>query len=159
MSFATRFDARMSFLLTAALLFVLAGPASAQDVGVRGGVSVDPDQVYLGAHVETAPLVDRLVFRPNLEAGFGDELTHVGVNLEFVYKFPTRSDWGLYAGGGPAANFYRIDRGPDHSDDTTTEGGLNLLVGVEQSSGLFFEFKVGAVDSPDLKFGVGWTFR
>ena len=28
-----------------------------------------------------------------------------------------------------------------------------------QASGLFFEFKVGAMDSPDFKFGVGWTFR
>ena len=31
--------------------------------------------------------------------------------------------------------------------------------GAEQSRGLFFEFKVGAIDSPNLKFGVGWTFR
>ncbi|MGE3190132.1 MAG: hypothetical protein AB7N90_10665, partial [Vicinamibacterales bacterium] len=155
------FDARLSFLLPAALLLVMAmaTPAAAQDVGVRGGVSVDPDQVYLGAHLETAPLVDRLVFRPNLEAGFGDDLTHVGVNLEFAYKFPSNGPWALYAGGGPAANFYRFDRGPGREDGTATEGGLNLLVGVEQASGLFFEFKVGAVDSPDLKFGVGWTFR
>jgi hypothetical protein len=24
---------------------------------------------------------------------------------------------------------------------------------------LFFEMKIGTIDSPDLKFGVGWTFR
>jgi hypothetical protein len=36
---------------------------------------------------------------------------------------------------------------------------LNLLVGVEAPRGLFFEFKVGVIDSPDFKFGVGWTFR
>ncbi|MEZ5421247.1 MAG: hypothetical protein R2708_28440, partial [Vicinamibacterales bacterium] len=39
------------------------------------------------------------------------------------------------------------------------EAGLNFLIGVEQSSGLFFEFKIGALDSPELKFGVGWTVK
>ena len=37
--------------------------------------------------------------------------------------------------------------------------GFNVLVGVEQSRGLFFEFKIGAIDSPDFKFGVGYTWR
>ena len=31
--------------------------------------------------------------------------------------------------------------------------------GVENRSGLFFEFKLGVADSPDFKFGVGFTFR
>ena len=43
--------------------------------------------------------------------------------------------------------------------DGDTDAGLNLLVGFENASGLFFEFKLGVVDSPDFKFGVGWTFR
>ncbi len=104
-------------------------------------------------HYETPPLIDRLYFRPNLEVGLGDDLTHVGLNMEFVYKFPRRRDWNLYAGGGPAVNFYSFD------DDTNTEGGLNLIIGAEQSRGLMFEMKFGTFDSPDFKFGVGWTFR
>jgi hypothetical protein len=44
-------------------------------------------------------------------------------------------------------------------DDTNTDAGFNILLGVENSRGLFFEFKIGAIDSPDFKFGVGWTFR
>ena len=47
----------------------------------------------------------------------------------------------------------------DFRDGSDTEGGFNILLGVRQRSGLFFELKVGAVDSPDLKFGVGYTFR
>ena len=39
------------------------------------------------------------------------------------------------------------------------EPGFNLIVGAEAASGLFFEVKIGAIDSPDLKFGVGWSFR
>lgn len=144
---------RLSFLL-AAVLF-LGSPAAAQDGGLRGGLTVDPDQFYFGGHLETSPLVDRLHFRPNVEVGVGSDLTLIAANMEFVYKLPSRGGWGAYAGGGPALNVYMYD-GDDNSD---TDAGLNLLVGVESSRGLFFEFKMGVVDSPDFKFGVGWTFR
>jgi len=142
---------RLSFLLST--LFLLAGPAWAQDPGVRAGMSVEPDQVYFGGHLETSALVDRLHFRPNVEVGFGNNLTLLTANMEFVYKFPASGGWGLYAGGGPALNIYMVD------DDSSSEAGVNFLVGVENRNGLFFEFKAGAIDSPDFKFGVGWTFR
>jgi hypothetical protein len=152
---------RVHFLLAAMAVLGIATPALAQGPGVRGGVSVDPDQVYFGGHYETEALIDRLHFRPNVEIGIGDDLLTTAVNFEFVYKFPSRSPWSLYAGGGPAVNFYSFDddRPGRGVDDTETEGGLNVLFGVENRSGLFFEVKVGAVDSPDLKFGVGWSFR
>jgi len=135
----------------------LAAPAAAQGPGLRGGVSVDPDQFYFGGHYETDPLIDRLYFRPNLELGLGDHVVTTALNMEFVYKFPSGSDWRLYAGGGPAVNFYSYDN--PRGGGTDTDGGLNFLLGVEQRSGLFFEVKIGAINSPDVKFGVGWTFR
>jgi hypothetical protein len=147
------------FLLAALTALLLPGVAAAQGPGVRGGVSIDPDQFYFGGHFETGELVDGIHFRPNVEAGLGNDLTLVNLNFEFVYKFPRRNGWGIYAGGGPGVNFYSFDRGPGNDRDTESEAGLNFLIGVEQSSGLFFEFKVGALDSPELKFGVGWTFR
>jgi hypothetical protein len=132
----------------------LATPASAQGLGVRAGASVDPDQFYFGGHYESRPLVQRLHFKPNLELGVGDDITTVGINFEFVYKIPINgSPWNLYAGGGPAVNFYSFN------DNSETEGGLNVLFGAETSQGLFFELKLGALDSPDLKFGVGYTWR
>jgi hypothetical protein len=135
------------------LVLAMAATASAQDAGVRAGVSVNPDQFYFGAHVETAPLVDRLRFRPNVEVGVGDDATLIGFNIEFAYFFPSKNQWQLYAGGGPALNII------DVHDDTHTEGGFNILVGAQHRKGLFVEFKVGAIDSPDLKFGVGYTWR
>lgn len=149
----TRWITGLSFLL--GLVVFSSTPAAAQDAGVRGGISVDPDQFYFGGHLETSPLVDRLHFRPNVEVGFGDDIMLIAANMEFVYKFPRRRAWGLYAGAGPALNVYMFD----DRDDSETEGGFNVLIGVENSRGLFFEFKVGAIDSPDFKFGVGWTFR
>ena len=150
---ATRYTVVLSVLL--GLVILSSTPAAAQDAGVRAGISVDPDQFYFGGHLETSPLVDRLHFRPNVEVGFGDDLVLIAANMEFVYKFPRRGGWGIYAGGGPALNVFMFDE----SDDTETDAGLNFLVGVENSRGLFFEFKIGAMDSPDLKFGVGYTWR
>jgi len=129
--------------------------AAAQDGGIRGGISVKPDQFYFGGHLETAPLVDRLYFRPNVEVGFGDDLTLIAANMEFVYKFTRRRPMNLYVGAGPALNIFMF-KGRNGSD---TEAGFNFLVGMESSRGLFFEFKIGAMDSPDLKFGVGYTWR
>ena len=44
----------------------MSSPAFAQQgVGVRGGVSVDPDQFYVGGHFESDELIERLHFRPN----------------------------------------------------------------------------------------------
>jgi hypothetical protein len=129
-----------------------ASNASAQEFGVRAGASVDPDQFYFGAHVETGPLADRIHFRPNVELGVGNDLTAVAVNLEVVYKAPLRRQpWTFYGGGGPAINFYDTDRGSD------TEGGFNLLGGLEHDKGLFFEVKLGLVDSPDFKVGIGYV--
>jgi len=147
-------------LLSLALVMGLAvTPALAQSggAGIRGGVSGDPDQFYFGAHVDTGPLIEMLSFRPNVEIGLGDNLTTVAANFEFVYWIPLRrAPWSLYVGGGPALNVYRWDRGRD--DDTNTEPGLNVLLGIQHNRGLFTEFKLGFIDSPELKFGVGFSF-
>jgi hypothetical protein len=148
-----RLKSVLGALVCVVMTLGLAAPVAAQDFGARAGVSIDPDQFYFGGHVQTAPLVDRLHFRPNVEIGLGDDRTVIAFNFEFAYFFPTSHPWQLYAGAGPALNI--IDR----EDDTDPEGGFNILLGVEHRRGLFFEFKVGAIDSPDVKFGVGYTWR
>ena len=94
--FVTRWVTGLSFVL--GLVLLSSTPVAAQDAGVRGGLSIDPDQFYFGGHLETSPLVDRLYFRPNVEVGIGDDLTLIAANMEFVYKFTTRRAWNLYAG-------------------------------------------------------------
>ena len=145
----------LSFLLGVVLFS--ATPAFAQDPGLRGGISIDPEQFYFGGHLETGPLVERLHFRPNVEVGFGDDLTLIAANMEFVYKFSRSRGLNLYAGGGPALNVFMYDGAGDN--DAETEAGVNVLVGAETPRGLFFEFKLGLIDSPDFKFGVGYTWR
>ena len=149
-----------TFVLGLALLF-LPKPASAQQgAGFRFGVSVDPDQFYFGGHLGLGPLVEQLWFRPNLEVGIGDQRTLVAFNGEFTYWFPlARQPWSLYVGAGPALNLIRFHTDSPRGGDTDAEGGFNILVGLAHRGGLFTEIKVGALRSPEFKFGIGYTFR
>jgi hypothetical protein len=144
----------LPFVLVAASVLLLPVPAHAQSgFGLRTGYSVDPDQFYFGAHVGVGPLVGRLWFRPNVEIGFGDNVTTFALNAELAYWFSTKSAWRPYAGGGPALNIYDFDSGSE------TQGGLNFLFGIAHRGGFFGEIKVGAFDSPDFKIGFGYTFK
>lgn len=153
------------FLRNWAALFVVmfvalwASPAEAQSFGVRAGASAEPDQFYFGVHADTPPIVERLSFRPNVELGVGDDTTLLAVNLELVYRIRLErsSEWRVLVGAGPAANFYSYDGNRARRDDELG-GGLNVLLGIEHRHGFFGEVKVGLIDSPTLKFGVGFTF-
>ncbi len=142
-------------IFTMLLCAVSAAPAYAQSGGVRVGVSSDPSQFYFGGHYETAPFAEELRFRPNVEIGVGDDHTLFAVNFEFAYYFPVqrRNPWSIYIGAGPALNIDHVN------SSTNTGGGFNILLGAQHSGGFFTEVKVGLVDSPGFKFGVGYTFR
>ena len=138
------------------LVLLTAATARAQQpgTGVRAGVSGDPDQFYFGFHFDTGPIYERLSFRPNAEVGVGNDLTSVSGNFEFVYWWPLRRHpWSIYGGGGPAVNLYR------HNDNSDVQPGFNILFGAAHSRGLFVELKLGFIDSPEVKFGVGYTWR
>jgi hypothetical protein len=135
------------------LLVVLAHPAAAQGPGVRGGLSIEPDQAFIGGHYETTAIVDRVHFKPNIEIGFGEDVTLIALNFEGVYKFPARRDWNAYAGGGPSLNVVSFD------DESDTGAGFNFLGGIETARGLGFEVKFGVADSPAVKFSVSYTFK
>jgi len=133
-------------------LFGVASTGAAQDVGVRAGISGEPDQFYFGVHAYTQPVVERLRFRPNLEVGLGNDATVTTVNLEFVYPMPIRrTAWSILPGGGPALVI------ASHNSRRDTGGGFNILLGLEHRDGFFTELKIGAMDSPDIKFGIGYT--
>jgi hypothetical protein len=156
-----RFPLALVAVLVAGWMLAAPGPAHAQKgPGVRAGVSGDPDQFIFGGHYDTGPLIERLSFRPNVEVGVGDDRTTVSANFEFVYWFPIqKKPWSLYAGGGPALVVYHYSEGADHAGRTDTEPGFNLLFGVAHKGGLFAEVKAGLIDSPAVKFTVGYTFR
>ncbi len=156
---------RTKVVFVGVVILVLGFPnssAAQEHVGIRVGISGDPDQFVFGGHIETSPLLDRLVFRPNAEIGLGDDLVLIALNLEFAYKIPIEDNpWTVYLGAGPALNILSFSDGDGRRrerDDTEVEGGFNILLGAEHGDGLFTEFKIGASNSPDLKFVVGYSF-
>ena len=83
-------------LLAAGWLVAVAGvrPVSAQaGPGLRAGFGASPDQFYFGGHYVTRPIWDRLRFQPNVEAGFGDDLAVVAIDMEFGYWMAVSRDW------------------------------------------------------------------
>lgn len=145
---------RAPWFLAAALVVATASPAAAQGIGLQGGVSVDPEQLYIGSHVETGELWPRFHFRPGIDGGFGDNLSLASINVEFLYRLPfTSGGWTFYQGGGPAVILLR-QRG-----DRSIHAGTFFTVGFGHRNGFFTEIKIGSGNSPTLKFGAGYLLR
>jgi hypothetical protein len=159
------------------LLLALTAPALAEEGihyrgwGLRGGLTIDPDQVHVGTHLDLGEFRPQLRFMPNIEAGFGDDETVVAVNAETFWVFrsvqldlpDTAGAWRPYVGGGVGLVWVNRDLPPrSHADDSETDIGLNIMLGVEHGlkSGRRFlaELKVGLVDAPDVKLTAGITF-
>jgi len=157
---------------TAALAFAALAPSgahaqdgdgSARAFGVRGigpriGLSIDPDQLHLGGHLDLGDLGRRVNLMSSLEVGFGDDLVVLTLMADVVYRFPEiGSGWMPYAGGGLGPVFVSVDGGGDDTElGLTGQGGL-----ARRTSGgslFFIEMKLGLIETPDVKFTVGWTF-
>lgn len=137
--------------------------------GPRMGLSIDPDQVHIGAHVDFGQFAPNWRFQPNVEAGFGDHLTLIALNMEVSYRFgSTWETWSPYLGGGLGLNVFNVDdnngnNNHDRDNDSDTDVGANVLAGLEKGGRngdrFFFETKLGlSGGAPDLKLTVGWTF-
>jgi hypothetical protein len=137
-------------------------PARAQEgFGFQGGATIDPDQGYFGMHVFTRPLGGNLRLHPAGDVGFGDNVVLASLHVDFAQWFDIGRTWRIYFGGGPAVNIYRFDVQGHGGEDSTTdvEGGFDTIVGFATRSGFLFEMRVGASGSPNLRFGVGYTFH
>jgi opacity protein-like surface antigen len=157
----------MKRLLT--LLFVAAlgiSPALAgtrvfgvHGVGPRVGVTIDPDQIHFGGHLDLGDLATRLMIFPEVEIGIGDNLTVVAPMFDIAYRF--REDWGSwnpYLGAGIGPVFISEDHGGSNSElGMSLQGGLQKRL-TSQSGFMFLEFKLNLVDYPDVKFTLGWCF-
>ena len=129
--------------------------------GPRVGLSLNPDQVHFGAHLDYGNIARHIRFQPNVELGFGDDVKLFTVNAEAAYRFSSNWDvWTPYLGGGLGANIKSVDS--EGENNSQTDLGVNLLGGIEKglSNGdrFFIEGKFSLNDVPDAKVTVGWTF-
>lgn len=139
-------------------------------LGARAGVALDPELVLFGVHSQMGPIFSRTVFfRPNAEFAWGEITDMVALNLEAVYRMPAerRGAWSPYVGAGPALNFihqsFQTQAGQSRNISFTNfdyETGFNILMGMQNRTGTFFELKTSlyAAPAPVLRLIVGKNF-
>jgi hypothetical protein len=144
-------------------------------LGISGGVGLDPELMMFGAHGAFGAFYPRyLQLRPGIEAAIGEVTTLLGINVDVLYTLPgmaRSATWTPYVGGGP--NFALSHRGfdPDAEDiedieernrfdfsDTDFEGGVNFIVGARRPSGMFLEMKATAYGVSNVRLLVGFSF-
>jgi hypothetical protein len=125
-----------------------------KDMPLERARTSTPDQFSVGGQYEVGPFSDRYWLQPNVDVAFGNDATLVAGNFDAVYRRSlTRSTaWTGYAGGGPALNWYKLN------GYSATELGVNALGGLMHGSGMFVEARVGFLESPRFRFGVGYAF-
>jgi hypothetical protein len=154
-------------LLVALLLLAPATAAALTPLGVHAGFSVDPDQFVFGGHAIMAEPLIGWQLHASLDFGFGDNVTSIIGNGDFVYAFPelATADWRFYVGGGVGVGQYSYDH-PDPTppgfDDSDTQFGLNIVGGITRrllsGNELLGELRIGVEDMPDVKIVAGFTF-
>ncbi len=136
-------------------------------VGGRAGMALDPELVMIGGQAQVGPFFgDNIWARPNIEFGFGEVTTLIGVNLDAVYRLPLTpraGRWSSFFGAGIGLNFSNEGfSGEDDGDrfdfdNFIYDTGVNLLAGVQSRSGMFMELRAGVYASPHLRFVVGYN--
>ena len=105
----------------------------------------------------------RLLFRPNVEFGFGELTDFFGVNGEMAYFFnkPIKGQWAPYFGLGPSFNFINqsASSGNTSFSNFNYKTGFNIFVGGQKNK-TFFEVKTAlwSGKAPVLRLFVGYNF-
>jgi hypothetical protein len=157
---------RRLLLVGALALLPVAAHAASPTVtafGPRVGVSIDPDQLVVGGQLSLQEFAPDWSFDPNLELGFGDDVTVIAFNLDAYYHLQLAgSNWRPYLGGGLGVNFISWDSHLVMHDGSDTEVGLNLVAGFSIPAGSgdhwFTELRFGVNDIPTLKIIGGFNF-
>ncbi|MCL4705955.1 hypothetical protein KJ068_12380 [bacterium] len=144
------------FIVAAALLcLALAEQTQAQTrLGLRGGVYLDQDEAFVGAHLAHR-MQRNLRFAPNFEYVLIEQGSLYTINADFLYDLPGRSSTVLWLGGGLGLSRFSFE------DFSNNDVGLNLLMGASFGRGPtvpFLQVKVMVMDETQLALGGGITF-
>jgi hypothetical protein len=141
----------------------LSSPAHAQivslqsqrsEVGFQGGVSIDPEQRFVGVFWQTPEIANRFHLRPGIDGGFGSNARLATINIDFIVRFALGgSGWHLIQGGGPVIVFTKFDG----LEGTDTGAGGSYIIGFGHDAGFFSEFRIGG--GTNLKLGAGYAIK
>ncbi len=158
------------------ILLLLAVPAGADETrsfditgwGPRFGVSIGPNQVVGGAHVDMGDVLPHTtLLLPVVEFSSGDLEWRISVAGDLFYRFQSEwGSWGPYVGGELAFATGQRDRIVDgelvRRDEDFSDIGLAGIFGIQRPVGVGrrfgVEIKVGVFDAPDFKVQAIWTF-
>ncbi len=157
---------RIALVTVTCLLAAGVALAGSYPLGVRAGISSTPDQFFLGGHAEAYEFSPGVMLVPNVEIGFGDDVTLVCVNGGVRYSFLETefNRFVPYAGAELGFNYISWDVPAGYGiDDSETKLVVNLMGGVQKKldakKSLLLELKLGLSDyAPDLKLTAGLTF-
>jgi hypothetical protein len=148
------------------------------NIGLTGGVALDPELISVSGFTTYAPFRQRgILVRPNVELAFGELTTLLGFHVDGLYLLPGISRsirWAPYVGAGP--NFTFSHRGVDEDefigDPSVPEidndrfdfsqwdwnNGFNFIVGARNPNGTFFELKATAWSVSTIRMLGGFQF-
>lgn len=153
-----------SFATLVVLLVAVSSAANAQtvsssqsQVGFTGGVSIDPEQGFVGVFWQSPEIANRFHLRPGIDGGFGDHLRLATINIDFLARFPLgASGWDFIQGGGPAIVVAKFDF--LGSSETDVGAGGSYIIGFAHASGFLGEFRIGGGGNvPSLKLTAGYA--
>jgi len=129
-------------------------------IGFVGGVSIDPEQVFVGVFWETPEIGNRFHLRPGIDGGFGSDVSLATISVDFIAKFPLGSSgWKFIQGGGPAIVIVKFDTS-NGTRGTDIGAGGSYIIGFAHDSGFLAEFRVGGGGNvPSLKLAAGYAIR
>lgn len=152
-----------------ALVLLGAREVSSQDLGferlgLRGGVSLNPDQFHGGLFADMGRVFGNVHFRPSFDLGWGNGVVLGAANADALYLFRPRS-WRPFAGGGLGINFFDVTEGVGEGRGLDIEPVLNLVGGIEWGKSgkgsigrYLLEGRLGLGDTPDFKLSFGTRF-
>jgi hypothetical protein len=125
--------------------------------GPRAGMTVNPDQFHIGAHILIGSSASPVIFQPNIEIGFGDNVTLVTINGDVLYTFrSTSSLWRPALGGEIGFTSTSFKHGGSNSDLSLSILG-QISKRLTNGNEILLEAKIGVADAPDFKATVGYT--
>ena len=147
------------FLVAACAPLLAASAAHAQGVGFQGGLTINPEQGYVGSHLELPLGSDYLVLRPAVDGGFGSGLRVAAIGAELLYRIDLgNTGWRLSQGFGPGVYVARFAGG----EATDVSSAWTYALGVVHEGGFFIELKGGGSRGPAIptvRIGAGFTIR
>ncbi len=140
------------------------GEARRWHVGGKIGSGLSPNIFMFGPQAQFGPFFSpHLIFRPNVEFGFGELTDMYAINAEAAYLFTKmhHGQWSPYAGMGPSFNFISqsASGGGVSFSNFTYKTGFNIFVGAQKNK-MFVEIKTAlwSAQAPVFRMFVGYNF-